>query len=191
MRLLKRDSILTTFKKVIASENHHKFLKNKVNLLFFLIPLNQNLQTIHLSTQEFLEVSQHFPALHHEKKNINISYLQQKFLWRLSLKPSQPYLFCFFLICWSDWPKSKYGNFFDGDSYIIPDNEKNPYSNVCKLILSRSYQLAFQSVNTRCYQHITTMNFGRCYISYKILQMKITVKERNCLSTITFQTFFV
>ena len=102
LRLLKGDSIPTTFKKVIASENHHKFLMSKVNLLFFLIPLNQNLKTIHWSTQEFLEVSQHFSALHHERENINISYLQKEFLWRLSLKPSQPYLFCFFLICWSE-----------------------------------------------------------------------------------------
>ena len=69
---------------------------SKVNLLFFLIPLNQNLKTIHWSTQEFLEVSQHFSALHHERENINISYLQKEFLWRLSLKPSQPYLFGFF-----------------------------------------------------------------------------------------------
>ena len=62
----------------------------------------------------------------------------------------------FFLICWSDWPKSKHGKIFDCDSYIIPDNEKDPYSNACELILSRGYQLAFHSFDTKCYQHITT-----------------------------------
>lgn len=51
-------------KNVIASENHHQFLKSKINLLFFFIPLNQNLETI----QVFLEVSQHFSDLHHKRK---------------------------------------------------------------------------------------------------------------------------
>ena len=108
-RLLKRDWILTTLKKVIACENNHQFLKSRVNLLFISIPLNQNLQTIQWSTQVSLEVSQHFSVLHHKRKTINISYLHKEFLGCLSLKPSQtalPILF-FLNVLVKDWPLSK------------------------------------------------------------------------------------
>lgn len=58
------------------------------------------------------------------KKNLNRDFAGLiLFLW--------PYLFCFFLNAQvKDWPKSEYGKFFDGDSYIILHSEKDPDSNV-------------------------------------------------------------
>ena len=137
-------------KNVIASENHHQFLKSKINLLFFsFIPLNQNLETI----QVFLEVSQHFSDLHHKRKNIKISYEQRDFLWRLSLKPSQTSVFFF--------QKSKKTNYHIWWGFLVRINHLS--------LLSPSWKLNFP----RLLKNVILMNKTRKHA------WKVCSKGRN------------